>query len=160
MGVTDSDGSVTRFSLPSTNADGNYYIIDVKINSHLTFSSDPITLPPGSINKIKLVAPWHSMVENLITVKVYNQTKVLPSNGQTYAVEMYDDQGNKLSESPVNIHGEGYFWSMQVGDYVFKVVKSSNGTVLGNMFVTVDGTKNNFDMTIQNHASTTKPVTN
>ena len=159
-GVTDSDGSVTRFSLPSTNADGNYYIIAVKINSHLTFSSDPITLPPGSINKIKLVAPWHSMVENLITVKVYNQTKVLPSNGQTYAVEMYDDQGNKLSESPVNIHGEGYFWSMQVGDYVFKVVKSSNGTVLGNMFVTVDGTKNNFDMTIQNHASTTKPVTN
>ena len=159
-GVTDSDGSATRFSLPSTNADGNYYIIDVKINSHLTFSSDPVTLQPKSINKIKLVAPWHSMIENLITVKVYNQTKVLPSNGQTYAVQMYDDQGNKLSESPVNIHGEGYFWSMQVGDYVFKVVKASNGTVLGNLFVTVDGTKNNFDMTIQNHVSATKPVLN
>jgi hypothetical protein len=100
------------------------------------------------------------MIENLITVKVYNQTKVLPSNGQTYAVQMYDDQGNKLSESPVNIHGEGYFWSMQVGDYVFKVVKESNGTVLGNMFVTVDGTKNNFDMTIQNHTPVTKPVLN
>lgn len=159
-GVTDSDGSATRFSLPSTNVDGNYYIIDVKINNHLTFSSDPVTLQPQSINKIKLVAPWHSMVENLITIKVYNQTKVLPSNGQTYAVQMYDDQGNKLSESPVNIHGEGYFWSMQVGDYVFKVVKASNGTVLGNMFVTVDGTKNNFDMTIQNHAPVTKPVLN
>ena len=159
-GVTDSDGSATRFSLPSTNDDSNYYIIDVKINNHLTFSSDHVTLQPESINKIKLVAPWHSMIENLITVKVYNQTKVLPSNGQTYAVQMYDDQGNKLSESPVNIHGEGYFWSMQVGDYVFKVVKASNGTVLGNMFVTVDGTKNNFDMTIQNHASTAKPVLN
>lgn len=159
-GVTDSDGSVTRFSLPSTNADGNYYVIDVKINNHLTFSSDHVTLQPQSINKIKLVAPWHSMIENLITVKVYNQTKVLPSNGQTYAVQMYDDQGNKLSESPVNIHGEGYFWSMQVGDYVFKVVKESNGTVLGNMFVTVDGTKNNFDMTIQNHTPVTKPVLN
>jgi len=32
--------------------------------------------------------------------------------------------------------------------------------VLGNMFVTVDGTKNNFDMTIQNHISATKPVLN
>ncbi|HEX5358588.1 MAG TPA: polysaccharide deacetylase family protein [Candidatus Nitrosotalea sp.] len=159
-GVTDSDGSATRFSLPSTNVDGNYYIIDVKINNHLVFSSDPVTLQPRSINKIKLVAPWHSMIENLITVKVYNQTKVLPSNGRTYAVQMYDDQGNKLSESPVNIHGEGYFWSMQVGDYIFKVVKASNGTVLGNMFVTVDGTKNNFDMTIENHASATKPVLN
>jgi len=159
-GVTDSDGSATRFSLPSTNVDGNYYIIDVKINNHLTFSSDHVTLQPENINKIKLVAPWHSMIENLITVKVYNQTKVLPSNGQTYAVQMYDDQGNKLSESPVNIHGEGYFWSMQVGDYVFKVVKASNGTVLGNMFVTVDGTKNNFDMTIQNHTPSTKPVLN
>ncbi|HXU95402.1 MAG TPA: polysaccharide deacetylase family protein, partial [Candidatus Nitrosotalea sp.] len=80
-GVTDSDGSVTRFSLPSTNTDGNYYVIDVKINNHLTFSSDHVTLQPESINKIKLVAPWHSMIENLITVKVYNQTKVLPSNG-------------------------------------------------------------------------------
>ena len=160
IGVTDSDGSATRFSLPSTTIDGNYYVVDVKINSHLVFSSDPVTLPPGNINKVKLVAPWPSMLENLITVKVYNQTKVLPSNGQTYAVQMYDDQGNKLSESPVNIHGEGYFWSMQVGDYVFKVVKASNGTVLGNMFVTVDGTKNNFDMTIQNNASTTKPVLN
>jgi len=159
-GVTDSDGSATRFSLPSTNVDGNYYIIDVKINNHLTFSSDPVTLLPEGTNKIKLVAPWHSMIENLITVKVYNQTKVLPSNGQTYSVQMYDDQGNKLSESPVNIHGEGHFWSMQVGDYVFKVVKASNGTVLGNMFVTVDGTKNNFDMTIQNHLSATKPVLN
>ena len=160
IGVTDSDGSVTRFSLPSTTVDGNYYIVDVKINKHLVFSSDPVTLPPGNINKVKLVAPWSSMLENLITVKVYNQTKVLPSNGQTYSVQMYDDQGNKLSESPVNIHGEGYFWSMQVGDYVFKVVKASNGTVLGDMFVTVDGTKNNFDMTIQNHVSATKPVLN
>ena len=159
-GITDFDGSATRFSLPSTNADGNYYVIDVKINNHLTFSSDPVTLQPESTNKIKLVAPWHSMIENIITVKVYNQTKILPSNGQTYAVQMYDNQGNKLSESPVNIHGEGYFWSTQVGDYVFKVVKTSNGTVLGNMFVTVDGTKNNFDMTIQNHISATKPVLN
>lgn len=159
-GVTDSDGSATRFSLPSTNVDGNYYIIDVKINNHLTFSSDPVTLSPEGIKKIKLVAPWHSMIENLITVKVYNQTKALPSNGQTYSVQMYDDQGNKLSESPINIHGEGHFWSMQVGDYVFKVVKASNGTVLGDMFVTVDGTKNNFDMIIQNHLSATKPVLN
>ncbi len=160
IGVTDSDGSATRFSLPSTIVDGNYYVVDVKINSHLVFSSDPVTLAPENINKIKLVAPWPSMLENLITVKVYNQTKVLPSNGQTYAVQMYDDQGNKLSESPVNIHGEGYFWSMQVGDYVFKVVKTSNDTVLGDKFVTVDGTKNNFDLTIQNHVSTTKPVLN
>jgi hypothetical protein len=100
------------------------------------------------------------MIENLITVKVYNQTKALPSNGKIYSVQMYDDQGNKLSESPINIRGEGHFWSMQVGDYVFKVVKASSGTVLGDMFVTVDGTKNNFDMTIQNQLSATKPVLN
>lgn len=158
--TTDSDGSASRISLPSTNADDNYYIIDTKINDHLKFSSTPMTLPSGTTNKIKLVAPWPSMTQNLITVKVYNQTKLLSTSRQTYAVDMYDDQGNKLSEFPINIHGESYFWSKQIGDYVFQVVDTSSGEVLGDMSVTVDGSKNIFDMTIQQHSSTTKQVLN
>ena len=106
-------------------------------------------LQPGGANEIKLITPWPAVIQNLVTIKVYNQTKIISSHGQTYAVDMYDDKGNKINESPINIHGEGYFWSMKTGDYVFKVVNTTNSEVLGNLVVTLDGSKNNFDMTIQ-----------
>jgi peptidoglycan/xylan/chitin deacetylase (PgdA/CDA1 family) len=153
-GITDPDGLASKFYLPSTIVYGNYYVANAKLNNHLTFSSTPVALQPGDASDIKLIAPWPPVVQNLVTIKVYNQTKILSSYGKTYAIDMYDDQGNKLVESPINIHGEGYFWSMKTGDYVFKVVNTTSGEVLGNLVVTLDGTKNNFDVMIQKHSLT------
>ena len=151
-GTTDPDGLASRFYLPSTNVYGNYYVANAKLNNHLAFSSTPVALQPGDANDIKLIAPWPPVVQNLVTIKVYNQTNVLSSYGKPYAVDMYDDQGNKVVESPINIHGEGYFWSMKTGDYVFKVVNTTSGEVLGNLVVTLDGSKNSFDVIIQKHS--------
>ena len=155
-GVTDPDGLAPRFYLPSTNISGNYYVADVKINKHLAFSSSPVTLQPGDENDIRLVAPWPPIIQNLVTVKVYNQTKLLSSHGQIYAVDLYDDKGHKLVESPISIHGEAHFWSMKTGDYVFKVVNINGGEILGNLVVTLDGIQNNFDLVIQKHLAVTK----
>ena len=154
-GIADIDGVVPRFYLPSTNIYGNYYVVDAKINKHLNFSSNQIILQSGSANDVKLIAPWPPMIQNLVTVKVYNQTKFSSLHGQ-YAIDMYDDKGNKLVESPINIRGEGYFWSMKTGDYVFKVVNIHSGEVLGNLVTTLDGTKNNFDLIIQKHSTALK----
>lgn len=155
-GVTDSDGSLSRLSLPPTIVYGNYYVIDAKVSSHLAFSSTPVTLQPGDSNEIRLVAPWPSVVQNLVTVQVYNQTHLMSSTKQTFAVYMYDDQGEKVSASPINVHGEAYFWSMKVGDYVFKVVNAADGKILQSRNVTIDGTKNNFYMEIQKPSSQAK----
>jgi hypothetical protein len=142
----------SKFYLPSTTTYGNYYVVDAQINNHLKFSSTPITLQPDNGNEIKLIAPWPSVIQNLVTVKVYNQTKLLSSYGKPYAVDMFDDKGNKLAESPINIHGEGYFWSVKTGDYVFKVVNTTSDRVLGNLIATLDGTKNNFDVVLQENS--------
>jgi peptidoglycan/xylan/chitin deacetylase (PgdA/CDA1 family) len=155
-GIADTGGLVSRFYLPSTNISENYYVVDAMINKHLTFSSSPMTLQPGSANDIRLIAPWPPVIQNLVTVKVYNQTKLLPLHGQPYAVDMYDDKGNKLVESSINLRGEGYFWSMKTGDYVFKVVNVNSGEILGNLVTTLDGTKNNFDLMIYKHSTTQK----
>lgn len=153
-GVTDIDGLAPRFYLASTNTPDNYYVVDAKINSHLIFSSQPITLPPGNANEIKLITPWPPMIQNLITIKVYNQTKLLSHVG-AYVIDMYDNHGNKITESPVNIHGEGNFWSMKVGDYIFNAVDVASGKLLGSLNVTIDGTKNDFAMVLQKQSSTT-----
>lgn len=156
-GITDIDGLASRFYLASTSTSDDYYIVDTKINTHLIFSSQPITLPPANANEVKLVTPWPPVIQNLITIRVYNQTTLLSHKG-TYTIDMYDNEGNKVAESPLNIHGEGYFWSMKVGDYVFKAIDITNGKVLGNLNVTIDGTKNTFDMMIQKPYSPTKEI--
>ena len=154
--TTDPDGVAPKFYLPPTTLYGDHYIVFATLSTHLSFSSVPVTLQPGDENDIKLIAPWPPIVQNLVTVKVYNQTQILSSSEKIYAVDMYDDKGTKIVESALNIHGEGYFWSMKIGDYVFKVVNTRNGQVLGNLVVTLDGSKNNFDLMIQNHSVTTK----
>lgn len=155
-GVTDSDGSLSRLSLPPTIVDGNYYVIDAKVSNHLAFSSTPVLLQPGDSHAVRLIAPWPSVVQNLVTVQVYNQTRLLSSSKQTFAVYLYDDRGEKVSESPISIHGEAYFWSMKVGDYVFKLVNTVDGKTLQTLKVTIDGAKNDFYMVMQKPAPTTK----
>ena len=150
-GTTDPDGIAPKFYLQSTTTYGNYYVVDGKINDHMTFSSTHMTLQPGDANNVKLVAPWPAVIQNLVTIKVYNQTKLLSLFDKTFAVDMYDDTGEKISESPINIHGEGYFWSMKTGDYTFKVVNTTNDKVLGTLSTTLDGTKNNFQIIMQNN---------
>ena len=54
-----------------------------------------------------------------------------------------------MAESPINIRGEGHFWSVKTGDYVFNVVNTTSDRVLGNLIATLDGTKNNFDVVLQ-----------
>lgn len=154
--TTDPDGIASKFYLPATVLYGDHYVVNAKINAHLTFSSVPVTLQPGDENDIKLIAPWPSVVQNLVTVTVYNQTHLLTSTGKTYAIDMYDDAGNKIIESPLNIHGEGYFWSMKPGDYVFKVVNTTSDTILGNLVTTLDGSKNNYNLVLQQHSPAVK----
>ena len=154
--TTDPDGIASKFYLPSTVLYGDHYVVSAKINTHLTFSSVPVTLQPGDENDIKLIAPWPPVVQNLVTVTVYNQTHLLTSSGKTYAIDMYDYNGNKISESSLNIHGEGYFWSMKPGDYVFKVVNTTSGAILGNLLTTLDGSKNNYDLVLQQHLPAVK----
>ncbi len=149
-GIIESDGSALQFSLPPTLVYGNYYVVDTKINSHLAFSSAPVILHPRDENEVRLVTPWPSIVQSLVTVKVYNQTSILSSAKQKFAVDLYDNTGKRISESPVSIHGEADFWSMKIGDYIFKVVSIDDGKILQTMNVTIDGINNNFSMMLPN----------
>ena len=45
---------------------------------------------------------------------------------------------------------------MKPSDYVFKVVNTNSGEILGNLVATLDGTKNNFDLIIQKHLAVIK----
>lgn len=147
-GNTDPNGQTVRFYLASTNVDSEYYTIQVKIGNHLSYSYMPTTLLSGNADEIRIVTPWPSEVNSLITVRSYDLSKILTSSNGNYVVDLFDYNGNELSTSKINIHGDAYFWNLKVGDYVFKTINGTNGSELGTSAITLDGSKTNFDVMI------------
>lgn len=145
-GVTDPDGQTVRFYLASTNVDDNYYNINVKVSEHLSYSYQSVSLPANNAQEIKIVTPWPSLIDSLFVVKAYNQTQLLTSSNGNYTIALFDYSGNQVSESRINIHGDAYFWNLKVGDYVFKVISGINARELGISKVTLDGSKTNFNI--------------
>lgn len=147
-GVTGPDGQTIRFYLASTNVGSDYYSIRVKIDDHLSYGNPPLQLMSGEADEVKIVTPWPSMVDNLITVRAINQSKAITSSSGAYYVDLFDSGGKELSESRINIHGDAYFWDLKVGDYVFKTVDRASDTMVGSASVTLDGTQNNIDIPV------------
>jgi len=158
-GFTDIKGQTLRFWLAPTTVQTVGYTVDVKIGQHLLYSHNPVFLLPGISQEIEIVTPWTPLINSLISVKVYDsQSKlVTPSNG-TFVVDLLDDQGNKMMESPVNNRGEADFYNLKVGDYEFRTTNLKDNSIWSDSKVTIDGTQLNF-ITKENQTQISKPVT-
>lgn len=147
MDYTDVHGQTLRFWLEPTMMNNDHYAIDVKIGQHMSYSYWPVFLYPGAGREIKIITPWPPMVDSLITVKAYDEkSKLLSSKNSSFAVDLLDNNGNLVSESKINYHGDANFSNLKVGDYMFYLVDPSHGTKWGESKVTIDGTKTAFSM--------------
>ncbi|HEX5458053.1 MAG TPA: spherulation-specific family 4 protein [Candidatus Nitrosotalea sp.] len=148
MDFTDVHGQTLRFWLEPTIMNNDHYTVDVKIGQHLSSSYWPVFLYPGVGREIKLVTPWPPMVDSLVTVKAYDQqSKILSAKNSSFAVDLLDNNGNLISESKIDYHGESNFSNLKVGDYVLRLVDPSNGDKWGESKITIDGTKTSFSIT-------------
>lgn len=123
-GVTDDQGKTQRLWIQSTTLDSDYYIADIMFGKDIKYTYSPIKLPPGGHQDYKVVTSWPSIVNDLITAYVYDNTytKVGKSDGD-FVVELYNSKGDKVSESPVNIRGEAFFSNLKVDTYDFRAKK-------------------------------------
>lgn len=145
---TDVYGQTMRFWIEPTKVNNDHYTLNVNIGQHMSYSYSPVFLSPGVGREIKIVTPWPPMVSGLVTVKVYDEkSKLLSSINSSFAVDLLDNNGNFISESKINYHGEANFQNLKVGDYVFYLVNPNNGEKWGESKVTIDGTKTIFSMT-------------
>ncbi len=157
--ITDIDGQTGHFYLPSTNLDENYYQVKIRIDDNLSYSYTPVYVQPDNSQELKIVTPWPSIMEDLVTVKVYNQSKILTATSGPYVIDLFDEKGNKMTRSTINVHGEAYFWNMKIGSYTFRAIDLTNGLELGRSNVIVDGTKTNFVINMnQNKYSTIESI--
>ena len=140
--VTEEMGKTLRFWIQSTSRDEDYYIAYVSLGS-LNYSKYPIKVQPGISQETKIVTPWPSIVNSLITVNVYNTTKTtVTQKDGNFLVELYDSNQVKVLESHVNARGEAFFSNLKVGEYVFRAVKTDNNNIeWGSTKTTIDGTQ-------------------
>ncbi len=127
-GDTDTYGKTTRFWLQSSRETAeDYYVVNVSLVEGLVYAHRPVIYFPGVMGEIKIVTPWKTHIDNLVTVHVYKDIsqKVKKSDGD-FIVELYDSKNNKIATSSVNIRGEAFFSNFKVDKYTIVVVKTSD----------------------------------
>jgi|GEM_PF-746064 len=151
--LTDSSGNTLRFWLEPTIIDSNYFVVDVHISPHISYSYSPISLHPGTSQNIKIITPWPAKVEDLFTVKIYNgQSSTAPTAKGNFVVYLFDNNGNAIGQSKTNYRGEANFSNLKVGDYTIKAIDAQNNREWGQSNIVIDGTKTSFAI-FQNQTS-------
>ena len=145
--ATNADGESMRFWIEPTTAPDDHYIVDIHIGDHLVYSSSPTYLRPGIAQEIKITTNWPPVVSSLVTAKVLNSQShpVQPSDGK-FTVSIYDNNGAKISDSPVTSRGEAYFSNLKVGDYTFKVTRTGDNLEYATASITENGLVTTFQI--------------
>lgn len=140
---TDNIGQTIRFWIQPPIIKDNYYIADVSIGKNLVYSFSPVELKIGVSQELRIVTPWPTMIHTLLTAKVFKDlNKTVTSSDGSFLVKIYDDRGNKITDSTVNSKGQAYFSNLKFGDYVFHAINLKDNSEWGNSEITIDGNQN------------------
>ena len=150
--ITDDNGKTPRYWLQSNNAIDSYYTLSVTLDESVVFQfKDTIKFFPNLQRDIQIVTPWTPIVEDLITITIYNGTQKVSKSDGNFVVEMYDSKNNKVDESQVTRRGDAYFSKIKTGQYRFQALKLAddpNGQpeVWGIQTVAITGEVNDFSI--------------
>ncbi len=133
---TDKNGKTLRAWLYPTVKEGDYYYAEISLGPNLKYVESQIKLQPNTAQDFKITTKWPTIIDKLIQVEVYNNTKnkVTKQDG-TFLVQLYDSKKNKIAESDVTDKGLAYLSKLKVGNYgLYVKTKDSLGqlkTVVG-----------------------------
>ncbi|MCH7647880.1 MAG: polysaccharide deacetylase family protein, partial [Thaumarchaeota archaeon] len=148
--ITDNNGKTPRYWLQSNNAIDSYYTLSVTLDESVVFQfKDTIKFFPNLQGDIQIVTPWTPVVEDLITVTIYNGTQKVSKSDGNFVVEMYDSKNNKVDETYVTHRGDAYFSKIKTGQYRFQALKLADDPdgqpeVWGIQTVAITGEVNDF----------------
>jgi len=141
--ATDNKGQTIRFWIQPPITDDNYYVADVSIGKNLVYSFSPVKLRAGVPQEFKIITSWPAIVNSLLTVQVFkDSSRVVTTLDGNFLVELYDSNGNKITDSKVDARGQAYFSNIKVGDYIFHAINLNTNSELGITTSTVDGKQN------------------
>ena len=122
--ITDDKGKTRRFWMQSNNIIDSYYTVTVTLDGSLVYQfQDIVKFFPDLQKDVKIVTSWPEIVEELITVTVYNGTQKVSKSDGNFVVEMYNSKNNKVDEVNVGYRGDAHFSSIKTGQYRFQALK-------------------------------------
>ena len=140
---TTDRGQTIRFWIQPPIIDANYYVADVSLGKNLVYSFSPVKFRAGVPQESKIITPWPTIVNSLLTVQVFkDSSKAVSTLDGNFLVELYDGNGNKIKDSKVDTRGQAYFSNLKVGDYVFRAMNLNTNSEWGKTTGTIDGKQN------------------
>ncbi|MDH3489676.1 MAG: polysaccharide deacetylase family protein [Nitrosopumilus sp.] len=124
--VTGNDGRTERFWLQIPNGINDYYSAKISLSEEVSYTVPKFRFAQGLNNEI-IKTPWKSVVDDLIKIQLYKNIRE-PISGYDgeFAIELYNNNNDKVTQSKVDSHGEATFSNVPVGFYFLRVLDSSN----------------------------------
>ena len=117
-------GEAPRLYLPITNKDTDYFYVDIKLGEEISKRVSNIHIHKGN-QELKIITDWPPMIENLLTVEVFDSMHAKLENQKGYFVELKDNENKLIKKSDVTLKGVAYFSNFKVGEYTL-VLKNTD----------------------------------
>jgi peptidoglycan/xylan/chitin deacetylase (PgdA/CDA1 family) len=148
---TDGNGQTVRFWLHPTVKDGEFYSAEIALSSDIKYTYSPIRLSPGVAQEFKVVTKWPTLIDKMITVEVYNDTKNKVSKYDgAFIAQLFDSNKTKVAESQVTDKGVAHFSKLRVGTYALNIVEKGQNASVAKEKVTIAEEANKFRIYLNN----------
>ena len=120
-GLTNDKGETTRYWIQSTHRQDDHYIVDVHLEDLFLTSFSPLKIIAGSSNDQKIVTNIPEIVDELITVNLYDGSEKVTSSDGNYKITLSDLKRTKNIESDLNFRGDAQFSNLKSGSYLVSI---------------------------------------
>ena len=120
-GLTNDKGETTRYWIQSTIRQEDHYIADVYLEDLFLTSYSPLKILAGISNNQKIITNIPKIVDELITINLYDGSKKITSSDGNYKVTLSDLKRTTNIESNVNFRGDAQFSNLKSGTYTVSI---------------------------------------
>jgi peptidoglycan/xylan/chitin deacetylase (PgdA/CDA1 family) len=122
--ITHDDGQTNRMWIYPTTKENEHYFAEIYLGPEIKYTSTQLKLQAGAQQDYKIVTSWPTIVDKLITVEVYNNTKAKVSKlDGVFTAYLLDGKKTKVAESQVTDKGIANFAKLKVNNYVLQIKK-------------------------------------
>ncbi|MFQ5781636.1 MAG: polysaccharide deacetylase family protein [Nitrosopumilus sp.] len=124
-GITNDQGETPRYWIQSTTKQTDHYIADVYLDDLFLTTYSPIKVEPGIAQNQKILVNIPKIVEELISINLYDGNKKIKSSDGNYKITLRNSVGEDVSTSMINFRGDAQFSNLKSGSYTI-IVSSDN----------------------------------
>jgi len=146
--ITNDKGQTGRYWIQSTVREADHYIAEVYLDDIFLKSLSSIKIQPGIAVNQKIITNIPKIIEDLITINLYDDSKKIKSTDGDYTVTLSDMLNENNIKSKVNSRGDAHFSSLKPGMYLVKITTAdkTEDNLWPETFVKITGDVNDFSI--------------